>query len=209
MTEKFSEKQQQILSVAEELIARKGFGNTSVRDISSAAGVNVAMISYYFGSKDQMMMDMVLYRILRAKENLAEFAGTIKSGKPEMQMKELIKFMVSQLFVYREFHAYIVTEIRDKEDTRNQLMDFYRMCTLKIDDIIKKGVALGVFNYAPKAEDIFSVIMGTGLFFLRNRTFYKEYIPYAEENNYLKEVEKKARVTILLTIFSLLGYSAD
>ena len=55
MKKKFSEKQIAILEVAEELIARKGFDGTSVRDISSKAGINVAMISYYFGAKEKML----------------------------------------------------------------------------------------------------------------------------------------------------------
>ena len=47
MKKKFSEKQIHILDVAEKLIAKKGFEGTSVRDISTEAQINVAMISYY------------------------------------------------------------------------------------------------------------------------------------------------------------------
>ena len=50
MRKKFTEKQIKILDVAEELIAKKGFDGTSVRDICTKANINVAMISYYFGS---------------------------------------------------------------------------------------------------------------------------------------------------------------
>jgi hypothetical protein len=38
------------------------------------------------------------YRVLKTRENFSEFADTIKDGKPEMQMKEMIKFIVTQLF---------------------------------------------------------------------------------------------------------------
>ena len=51
MQQKFSAKQIHILEIAEELIAENGFEKTSVRDISYKEKVNVAMISYYFGSK--------------------------------------------------------------------------------------------------------------------------------------------------------------
>ena len=47
-----SEKQLHILLVAEELFALHGFDGTSVRDIAEKAGVNLAMISYYFQSKE-------------------------------------------------------------------------------------------------------------------------------------------------------------
>jgi AcrR family transcriptional regulator len=41
------------IGYCEELIAKKGYEGTSVRDICSKANINVAMISYYFGSKEK------------------------------------------------------------------------------------------------------------------------------------------------------------
>ena len=58
MKKKFTEKQIHILDIAEELIAKKGFEGTSVRDISAKANINVAMISYYFGSKEKIMVTL-------------------------------------------------------------------------------------------------------------------------------------------------------
>ena len=52
---KFNDKQIEILNVAERLFAEEGFDGTSVRDIAKNANVNVAMISYYFGSKEKLL----------------------------------------------------------------------------------------------------------------------------------------------------------
>jgi TetR/AcrR family transcriptional regulator len=41
-----------ILAAAEELFAARGFAGTTVRDIAQSAGVNPAMIHYYFGNKE-------------------------------------------------------------------------------------------------------------------------------------------------------------
>ena len=57
-----NEKQVQILEVAERLFAENGFDGTSVRQISKEADVNVAMISYYFGSKEKMLETLLNYR---------------------------------------------------------------------------------------------------------------------------------------------------
>ena len=103
MKKKFTEKQIHILDVAEKLIAKKGFEGTSVRDISANAKINVAMISYYFGSKEKMMSYLYRYRVQKTRESFAEFAEIIKEGKPEMQMKELIKFVINQLFKFSYF----------------------------------------------------------------------------------------------------------
>ncbi len=207
MKKKFSEKQIHILDVAEKLIAKKGFEGTSVRDISTEAQINVAMISYYFGSKEKMMSYLYRYRVQKTRESFAEFAEIIKEGKPEMQMKELIKFVVNQLFKYNYFHGFVTQELRHTEHLKDDLLEFYTTFTNKIDEVIKKGVSSGVFTNAPKPEDILTLIIGPSLFVIRNKNFYELYVSGREEN-YLQEAEKKIQANLLITIFSLIGYQA-
>ncbi len=40
-----------ILNAAEKLFAEQGFNGTSLREITSAAEVNLAAVNYHFGSK--------------------------------------------------------------------------------------------------------------------------------------------------------------
>ena len=69
MTE-LNDKQIQILQVAEKLFAEKGFDGTSVRDISREAKINIAMVSYYFGSKEKMLESLIFFRISDLKVQL-------------------------------------------------------------------------------------------------------------------------------------------
>lgn len=46
---------ERILDAAEELFSEKGFAETSMRDITSAANVNLASVNYHFGSKDELI----------------------------------------------------------------------------------------------------------------------------------------------------------
>jgi AcrR family transcriptional regulator len=43
-----------MLEEAVKLFAERGPGNTSVRDVAGAAGVSLAMVHHYFGSKDEL-----------------------------------------------------------------------------------------------------------------------------------------------------------
>lgn len=208
MKKKFSEKQIHILDVAEKLIAKKGFEGTSIRDISSQANINVAMISYYFGSKEKMMSYLYRYRVQKTRESFAEFAEIIKDGKPEMQLKELIKYVVNQLFKFNYFHGFVTQELRHTENLKTDLLEFYTTFTSKIDDVIKKGVASGVFQNTPKPEDILTLIVGSSLFVIRNKIFYELYVTGKEET-YLQDAEKKILANLLVTVFSLVGYSAS
>lgn len=209
MRKKFTEKQIHILDIAEELIAKKGYEGTSVRDICSKANINVAMISYYFGSKEKMMSYLYQYRVLKTRENFSEFADTIKEGKPEMQMKEIVKYIVSQLFKYNYFHGFVTQELRHTENLKDELLDFYQLFVKKLDEVIKKGVASGVFTFTPKPEDILTTIIGSTLFVIRNKNFYELYVPNKNEETYVKEAEKKVRMNLLLSVFAILGYAAD
>lgn len=206
---KFTEKQIHILDVAEELIAQKGYEGTSVRDISSKANINVAMISYYFGSKEKMMTYLYQYRVLKTRENFSEFAETIKNGKPEMQIKEMIKYIVSHLFKYNYFHGFVNQELRHTENLKEELLEFYRLFVVKLDEVIKRGVEIGVFTFAPKPEDLLTTILGSTLFVIRNRKFYEMYVPHQNESTYNIEAEKKIRMSLLMNIFAVLGYVTD
>lgn len=46
---------QRILDAAEELFARNGYHGTSLRTITGLAGVNLAAVSYHFGSKEALI----------------------------------------------------------------------------------------------------------------------------------------------------------
>ena len=203
---KFTDKQKKILDVAEELIATKGFDATSVRDICGKANINVAMISYYFGSKEKMMNFLYQYRVQRSKESFSEFTETIKEGKAEMQMKEIINYIVSLLFKYNYFHGFVTQEIRVNDFIKDELLDFYKICVVRFEEIVKKGIISGVFTNAPKSEDILTNIIGSTLFVIRNKNFYELYLPSATENNYLAEAEKKVKSNLLQTTFALLGF---
>ncbi|SEH40981.1 TetR/AcrR family transcriptional regulator [Epilithonimonas hominis] len=209
MRKKFTEKQIKILDVAEELIAKKGFDGTSVRDICSKANINVAMISYYFGSKEKMMSYLYQYRVQRTKESFSEFAQIIKEGKPEMQMKEIVNYVISLLFKYSYFHGFVTQEMRSLDNVKDDLLEFYQTCVIRIEEIVKRGIVSGVFHYAPRSEDILTMIIGSALFVIRNKNFYEQYVPTNNEAQYQKESEQKLKNSILLSVFAILDYEQD
>ncbi|TDI93052.1 MAG: TetR/AcrR family transcriptional regulator [Caldithrix sp.] len=52
-----------LLDVAEKLFAQKGIDATSLRNIISEAGVNLAAIHYHFGSKNALILEVVARRV--------------------------------------------------------------------------------------------------------------------------------------------------
>jgi AcrR family transcriptional regulator len=50
---------EQIITVAERLFAEYGFAGTTLRNVVSEAGVNLAAVSYHFGSKEELFRAVV------------------------------------------------------------------------------------------------------------------------------------------------------
>lgn len=55
---------QKILEAAETLFAAQGYEGTSTRDIARVSGANIAMISYYFGSKEALFQALIARRLV-------------------------------------------------------------------------------------------------------------------------------------------------
>ena len=61
-SELFSTKQR-ILGAAEVLFARHGFAGASLRQVTSAANVNLAAVNYHFGSKENLINEVFRRRL--------------------------------------------------------------------------------------------------------------------------------------------------
>ncbi|AJW64223.1 TetR/AcrR family transcriptional regulator [Elizabethkingia sp. HX WHF] len=206
---KLSEKQLHILEVAESLIAEKGFKGTSVREICSQANINVAMISYYFGSKDKMMFHLYQYRVQKAKENFSNFTQTISSASPAMQMKEILNFILGQILKFNYFHGFVTNECHTAEPNKEFLRDFYALCVTKFEEVVQKGIVVGEFKKAVKPENLLATILGTIIFSIRNREFYQAYLPEHNEEDYYQKLEERLKTHLYNTVFSLLGYETN
>lgn len=85
----------QILKIAAELFAKKGFSKTSVREICKEAGVNVASINYHFGNKENLYVKVLTYWKDIAFEKYPLDICFDESIEPEKRLKH---FIVCQLF---------------------------------------------------------------------------------------------------------------
>ena len=73
-----------ILAAARELFAERGFGETSTRTIADRAGVNLAMLNYYFGNKE------LLYRRAVAGQFILMARDLLMALPPDLPPEELI-----------------------------------------------------------------------------------------------------------------------
>ncbi len=71
-----------LLDVAEQLFGEHGVAETSVRAITAAAGLNVALIHYYFGSKENLVREVVERRQRPLNAERLRLLDACRTGSP-------------------------------------------------------------------------------------------------------------------------------
>lgn len=168
-----NEKQIHILLVAEKLIAESGFDGASVRKIAKAAKVNVAMISYYFGSKEKLLSALMVYRTsdfrIQAESVLSKNLEYLE--RVDLLIALVIKRIHANRRMYKIVHFEYSNENRklDVEHYVNQKLENYAV----IENFIKAGQEAGVFTKNVDISLIFPTILGTYFNFYYNKPFFK------------------------------------
>jgi AcrR family transcriptional regulator len=156
-----SDKREDILTVAEELFGEKGFDGTSVRDIAQKAGVNLAMISYYFGSKEKLLEYLIEFRAGYAYGILEEL-NKDQSLSPWDKIDRLVEFYVDRVLNNLRFHNIMYQEaVSSRSDEIRDRIIAIKMRNLEqITKIITDGQQKKLFRQVDVAMTVGS-IMGT------------------------------------------------
>ncbi|MGA9774157.1 MAG: TetR family transcriptional regulator [Blastocatellia bacterium] len=73
-----------ILAAAERLFAERGLTGVAIREIASEAGVNGAMIHYYFGNKDGLYQAILENAASRVRSLIANATGSDASARERL-----------------------------------------------------------------------------------------------------------------------------
>ena len=70
-----------MLRAAAELICERGFGDTRIADVAKRAGVSSALVIYYFGTRDRLLVDALRY----SEESFYEAAEQMLAEVPSVR----------------------------------------------------------------------------------------------------------------------------
>ena len=78
----------EMLRAAAELICERGFGDTRIADVAKRAGVSSALVIYYFGTRDRLLVDALRY----SEESGYEAAERMLAEIPSL--RERLSFLI-------------------------------------------------------------------------------------------------------------------
>jgi AcrR family transcriptional regulator len=202
----FNEKQIQILQVAETLFAEKGFDGTSIRNIAKDAKINIAMVSYYFGSKERLLESLIVFRTKDLKFQIENLSA--EALEPIEKINKLIEIYIHRINcnkgIYRILHFEFSNE---KRNIDLQALNDLRTGNLKaLMTIIEEGQNKGVFRKDIIVPLITPTILGTFFHFHMNKPYFKNLLQLNTEELYNNYIKTKLTKHIQQTIKALLIY---
>jgi AcrR family transcriptional regulator len=202
----FNQKQIEILQVAEQLFAEKGFDGTSIREISKIAKINIAMVSYYFGSKEKLLESLILFRTSDLKLKLENLYD--EKVSPLQKIEKFIAFYIEKVNSNKNMYQILNFE----NSTKKRVLDSAVFTAIKkgnlqtLKNIIKEGQDALVFKKNVNVELITPTILGTYFYFNMNKPFFGEIFNLESENDFNDYVKFHLTKHIQQTVKALLIY---
>lgn len=205
----FNEKQIEILQVAEQLFAEEGFDGTSVRDIAKKANINIAMISYYFGSKEKLLEALVIHRIKAMSMHLENLYQ--ESISPLDKIDKLIAYYIQRVHQNRSIYQILHFELsNNKREINLQAFTEVKKNNLRfLENIIKEGQEQGVFQPNINVVLLPTIILGSYIHMHMNKVYYKEILNLNTEADFEHYVHTELTAHIQKTIKALLVFDSD
>lgn len=207
----YSEKQIQIMEAAERLFADHGFAGTSVRDIAEAAGVNLAMISYYFGSKEKLMEAMFQHRGQHLKMQLQNIL--LNNNMTSFQkVEKLIEEYVERIFQKQCFHKVMIREqmMNNTGPIAEQIAQLKQNNQALFMQIIQEGQKKGDFKRGIDITFLMLTLVGTASQLLSTQHYYREanQLQNLSGEEFEKHLKKKLTAYLKTLFKAILSYES-
>ncbi|MEK8132206.1 TetR family transcriptional regulator [Paenibacillus filicis] len=149
-----------ILTAAKKLFARQGYDGTSVRQICEEAGANVALVSYYFGGKENLLRALF--------EQF--FAGNKMKDNEELLSRpvEGLALLIREIILFGledgEMGNIVKQELERSSPRTEIVLVYVSPVWKKIRDLLQQGREQGFFSF-DSLDHTLTFVMGAALSF--------------------------------------------
>ena len=152
--EKYDRRQREVVSIAAQLFARRGFQATTMDELSEATGLRSGGLYHYIGSKRALLLAI----FSELMDPLLEQASAIETGTPEERLRQLVRVWVAHIEAHLDHMAVFAQERHsiehepEWEDVRASRDAFEailarRLAEVGITDRLQHFALLGMVNH--------------------------------------------------------------
>ncbi|NIJ52405.1 TetR/AcrR family transcriptional regulator [Dyadobacter arcticus] len=107
--------EQKIKEAASRVFTKKGYGNARTRDIAEEAGINLALLNYYFRSKEKLFDIIMAERIEKLFGVLAPLLYD-EGTTLEEKLQNITDNYITMLTEHPDLPIFVLSEIRNNPD---------------------------------------------------------------------------------------------
>lgn len=85
---------ERLIGAAEQLFSEKGLSGASLRDITAAAGTNLAAINYHFGSKDGLLRAVLDHRVAPINQRRLEQLDALEAQRTPPTLEAVLRAFI-------------------------------------------------------------------------------------------------------------------
>jgi AcrR family transcriptional regulator len=185
------DKKAHIMDHAIALFADRGVEGTSIRELATNANVNVAMINYYFGSKEKLVEAIIEDKVTYMKDKIEEMQNNEALTEIE-KIDTVIKDYVTRKLEGATFNKFLYKELMDtkREDI---LIKAFSSNAKNVAAIIEKGIQKKVFKKVDPMLTVASMV-GTISYVMMSKIFCNKLLQKPETNEPYMDEEFKRRL---------------
>jgi len=142
-----TERRRQILRGAASLFIRKGYLNTSVRDIAGELGMNVATLYHYVGSKNGILGLFHEYTMNAIDFFSKKYQAVVEKMEPGRALKYAVGEYLKWVEEYQDLTVFWYQEAKQLTPAQFRALKMQEECTIQIfQTILERGVRAGKFK---------------------------------------------------------------
>ncbi|RYY29635.1 MAG: TetR/AcrR family transcriptional regulator [Sphingobacteriaceae bacterium] len=162
MEKEKTDKKDHILDIAEKVFSELGYDGASTRLISGEANVNMAMLNYYFGSKEGLFIAVFERKINSFKtllQNISE-DGSLNSWQ---KLEQCIDKYLDRVFENSCFHKLVNREISlsNHPEINDKISTILMVNIREFKKVMQEGIDNGTFFKNADIELCIITIFGT------------------------------------------------
>jgi len=188
-----TDKHTHIIEKAETLFATKGYSGTSIRDIAKAANVNLAMVSYYFGSKEKLMETLFKERISLMQLKIETLLKN-ETISPFQKVEIMIDEYISKVLNKQSFYKIMLCEMAQRKN--RVVVKFIRDIKLNYANmmrgLVEEGQQKKIFKKDIDIMLLMNTMTGTVTQMIMNKEIYREFnsLKKVSETGYDERLKK-------------------
>jgi len=159
-----------ILRAAIRVFAKQGYASGRVESISKAAKSHDRMIYYYFGSKEQLFIEVL--ETIYSQFNEAESKLDLDLDDPAHGLAQMVEFVWQYYLDHPEFVTLLSSENlhqgkHSKKSSKLREISGYAISV--VEKVLDAGKEKGVFRKRVQARDVYIMIASLGYFYNANQ----------------------------------------